>query len=370
MADNPRNPEHHSDIPSSRHAGGTSNPASPSPGSGYNSSGQPQSATPATKIHVRNLLIGGGITIITSTIVFLITQYLKKPETDSFLATKQITSTAWNSYVGYENIYTNNTLSIGKNPGNVSLDSILKDMKKESEKFRRDVEDLAKTKKIDNDLKKALNRRLENEKISMPEVEQYYANLNKINNSNATPKEKKDALVAEMTRYSEYTKGFYERAINDIQGIAEVLSKRYDAKFSMSDFIIVQLQPQLIKTNDSIINILRNIQLDSNGQVITPPATTPVIVKAKDIIGHWNANGQVFTFEKNGKMTWIIGNGEKVSGTWKIENNKLRLDEVIEGSEKSGYWLFSVSDITENSFIIISEKDNTIGYGLVRIIQN
>ncbi|HWR31890.1 MAG TPA: hypothetical protein VN451_00075 [Chitinophagaceae bacterium] len=369
MADNPRNPQQYSDIPSSRYSGGGPNPASPSPGSSHNPSAQPQSTVPPTKIHLRNLLIGGGITIITSTVVFLITQNLKKPEVDSFLATKQATSTAWNSYVGYENIYTNNTLSISKNAGKVTLDSVLKEFKDESNKFQRDVEDLARSRKIDSDLKKVFARRLDNERSSMPVLEQYYANLAKINKNNIPVKEKKDALVNEMARYNEYVKGFYERAINDIQGIAEVLSKRYDQKFSINDFIIVQMHPQLIKTNDSLINVLRNIQLDSNGQVITPE-TVPVIVKAKDIIGNWNANGQVFTFEKNGKMAWIIGNGEKVTGTWKIENNKLRLDGTIEGEVKKGYWLFFVSDITENSFTIISEKDNNIGYGLVRIIQN
>ena len=368
MADNPRFPEHHSDIPSSRHSGGTPNPASPAPGSSYNS--PPQNNIPPAKTHLRNLLIGAVVTIFSSTVVFLITQYLKKPEGDTFLVTKQATSSAWSSYVGYENIYTSNSLSIVKNPAGVSLDSLLKEMKIESAKFQRDVEDLAKNKKIDEDLKKVLTRRLENERSSMPVVEQYYANLDKINNSNASKKEQKDALINEMARYNEYVKGSYERAINDIQGIAEVLSKRYDQKFSMTDFLIVQLQPQLIKTNDSIINVLRNIQLDSNGQVITTTTTTPVIVKAKDIIGNWNANGEVFTFEKNGKMVWIIGNGEKAIGTWKIENNKLRLDGIIEGAEKKGYWIFSVSDMTENSFTIISEKDNKIGYGLVRISQN
>ena len=370
MSENPRIPDHHSDIPSSRHSGGGPNPASPSQGNSYNPPPSQQSNMPQSKIHVRNLLIGALVTVFTSTVVFLITQYLKKPETDTFLTTKQATSSAWSSYVGYENIYTSNSLSITKNSGLASLDSVLKEIKKESAKFQRDVEDLAKKKKIYDDLIKVLKRRLENEKTSMPVLEQYYANLDKINKSNAPAKEQKDALVNEMARYNDYVKGFYERAITDIQGLAEVLSKRYDQKFSMNDFLIVQLQPQFIKTNDSIINVLRNIQLDSNGLVIPPTTTTPVIVKTKDIIGNWNANGQVFTFEKNGKMVWIIGNGEKATGTWKIENNKLRLDGIIDGEEKKGYWIFLVSDITKNSFTIISEKDNTIGYGLVRIIQN
>lgn len=370
MSDNPRVPGHPSDVPSSRAAGRIADSVAAS-SSSDSGTPQPPPSSPLSshnKLSTRNIIIGAIVTIITSTTVFYLTQNLKRPEENRFSTTKEATTAAWRSYVAYENIYTKNTLSLSKNTGGVSLDSVLKSFKKESDKFQKDVIDLASAKKIDKDLIKALNRRLDNEKSSIPVLEQYYKNIDRINNSKGSLKEKKDALVNEMTRYSGFTKGFFERAVNDIQIIAETLSKRYGEEYSMNDFLIVQMEPQIVKTNDSVINVLRHVEIDSNGHWVQRMAT--VLVKEKDIIGNWNADGQVFTFEKNGKMAWVLGNGDKATGTWKIENNKLRLDGIMTRTQQKGYWIFSVSDMTGNSFTITSEKDNTISYYLVRIIQS
>lgn len=337
--------------------------AGSSSGGGYNPPPPQQSSSSP---RARNIIIGSIATIVTSTIIFLITQYLKKPEGDRFLSTKEATTSAWNSYVGYENIYSDNSLSISKNPNQVSPDSILNDFKKESEKFQRDVKDLAASKRIDKDLKKMLERRIENEINSMPALEKYYADIDKINKNNSSQKEKRDALVSAMSRYNEYVKGAYERALNDMQGIADVLSKRYDLKFSMTDFRIVELQPRLIRSNDSVVNMLRNISFDSSGQMISEQPGVPV--KAKDIIGNWNSDGAVFSFEKNGKMAWSLPGGQKATGTWTIVDNKLRLDGEINTQKQKGFWLFFVNNITESSLSLISVKDPTLYYDLVRII--
>jgi hypothetical protein len=212
---------------------------------------------------------------------------------------------------------------------------------------------------------KALKRRLDNETKSFPALEQYYKNWDRILKSNASPREKKDEVVNEMTRYNEFTKGFFERSVNDIQLIAETLSKRYGEEFSMNDFLIVQIEPQLIKTTDSVINVLRNIEIDSAGHVVKKENT--VLVKEKDITGNWDADGQLFTFDKNGKMAWVLGNGEKTTGTWKIEDNLLILEGTLDRLKQKGMWRFIVSNITENSLTFISAKDNTVIYFLVRI---
>ncbi len=368
MPDNPRVPGHPSDVPSSRATGRITDSSTSSLNTGSTTPIPSPPVSSSSKIHTRNVIIGAIVTIITSTTVFYLTQYLKKPEGDSFLTTKAATTAAWKSYMAYENIYTKNTLSLTKNARGISRDSLLKEIKKESDKFLKDVADLATGKNIDKDLIKAMNRRLDNETSSFPALEQYYKNLDRINKSNGSPKEIKDAWVNEMTRYSEYTKGSFERAVNDIQVIAETLSKRYGEQFSMNDFLVVQIEPQLTKTNDSVITVLRNIEIDSNGNVVQKVNT--VIVKEKDIIGNWDADGQLFTFDKNGKMAWVLGNGEKSTGTWKIEDNILRLDATLARTQQKGFWRFYVSNITENSLTLISAKDNTVIYYLVRIAHS
>lgn len=361
MSENPRG-DQHTDIPSSRHTE-TPSPSGSSYGGGYNPPPQ-QSSNPPSK-RLKTIILGSLVTIITSTIVFLITQSLKKSEGSSSESQKQATTSAWNSYVGYENIYTSNILSISKDSSYTSIDSVLSGYKRESEKFQRDVGDLATEKKIDKDLRKVLTRRLENERASIPVLETYYANMKKINEGKMTMKERVTALIGEMSRYNDHTKGLYDRAINDIKGIAEVLSKRYDQKFSMEDFLIVKITPQLIKTNDSLVNEFRRLDFDSSGNLLTMPN---IILKEKDIIGNWNADGAVFTFQKDGKMSWVIGGGQKATGTWKIVNNQLRLDGSINNLPQKGFWLFDVTEVSESSLFLVSAKDENVYYSLVRII--
>ncbi|NOT49781.1 MAG: hypothetical protein HOP10_00715 [Chitinophagaceae bacterium] len=356
MPDNPRGQDN-TDIPSSRSSAGMPHAAGSSHGGGYT---PPPPAHSGSSPRVKNIIIGSIVTIATSTIVFLITQNLKKPDVD----VKQKTTAAWNSYVGYENIYTSNVMSLSKDSSLTSFDAILKAFRTESEKFQRDVSDLADEKNIDKDLKKVLLRRLENERASLPVLEAYYTNMKKIDTADMTMKERVTATADEMSRYNEHVKGLSERAVNDIKGIAEVLSKRYDQKFLMSDFLIIEMSPKFIKTTDSMVNVLRSIEFDSNGNLLTEQV---IIIKEKDIIGNWNADGAVFTFEKNGKMAWVIGGGQKATGTWKIEDNKLRLDGSINNSTK-GYWLFNVTEVSENSLFLESVKDENIYYSLVRII--
>lgn len=365
MSDNPRTPGHPSDLPSSRVTGRITDSTGSSSNSGSSTPVPSPPVSSPNKINIRNIIIGAIVTVITSTTVYYLTQNLKKPEENSFATTREATTAAWKSYLAYENIYTKNTLSLSKNTGGLALDSLLKTIKKESDKFQKDLIDLASGKKIDKDLIKAMNRRLDNENSSFPVLEQYYKNIDRINKSNGSFKEKKDALVNEMSRYSEFTKGFFERSVNDIQVIAETLSKRYGEEYSMNDFLVVQMEPQIVKTNDSVINVLRNIEFDSTGNVVQK--VNPVSVKEKDITGSWDADGQVFTFDKNGKMAWVLGNGEKSAGTWKIEDNLLRLEATLASTRQKGFWRFYVLNITENSFTLVSAKDNTVIYYLVRI---
>src|SRR5689334_13991513 len=87
MPDNPRQADH-SDIPSSRPSAGIPHSSGSSSGGHYNA---PPQAGPPNKF--KNIIIGSIATIVTSTIVFLITQSLKKSETsgDTYAKKKDAT---------------------------------------------------------------------------------------------------------------------------------------------------------------------------------------------------------------------------------------------------------------------------------------
>jgi hypothetical protein len=366
MPDNPRFPEHHSDIPSSRPSGETPNPVSPYSGSSYNP--PPQSNVPPTKTHVRNLMIGAVVTIFTSTVVFLITQYLKKPEGNEFQQKKDATVETWRSYVGYENAYFQNIMSYQNILQTEGRNAFLKALKAESEKFITDVQDLKKRKNIDDDLVKVFSKRIENEKASLPPVEQYYEKLNAIDAGNQSIKEKKDNITNEMIRFAGLNKGMYERALNDIKEIAKVLAGRYGGSFSMHDFLLVQKAPQLMRTLDSAIIIMQNVILDSSGQIIENRNFSKN-VNRDNLVGKWTIPDAVITFSKNGKMSWLVKDGNTAEGTWKIVNDKLEIEATTTTDKKKIYWRFNLAHITINSFMMMMDSTPYNIYNLTRTLD-
>ncbi|MBI5856194.1 MAG: hypothetical protein HZB42_00985 [Sphingobacteriales bacterium] len=367
MADNPRFPDHHSDIPSSRHTGGAPNPASPSQSNPYNP--QPQNTAPPAKTHLRNVLIGAVVTVFTSTVVFLITQYLKKPEGSEFIRKKEATTAVWKSYIAYENAYTRNILSFQKTGQLEGREAYLKGVKKESEKFQKDILDLQKRKYIDEDLIKTFNKRLENEKNSVPLVEEFYKKLTEIEGSNKSIKEKKETITNEMIHWTITSNGMYERSTNEIKEIAKVLEDRYGGSFSMNDFLLIQMAPQLMKTNDSMIRVLQNVVMDSSGNIIEN-RNFASNVDPENLVGKWTVEGAVITLSKNRKMTWVVANGSKAEGTWKIENDQLKIQATTSPENKKVQWLFNLANITLNSFTMVFDGAPYNLYKLTRTLEN
>ncbi len=377
MPDNPRFPEHHSDIPSSRHSEFEPNPASPSPGKSYQSDPQQTGGNPPTKVHVKNLLIGGVITILTSTIVFYITQIMnRKSDTSEFSRTKDITVAAWKSYMSYENVYTKNMQTYESAfYQNGDFSAYITGMKTESAKFSKDVTDLAATQKMDNDLAKILNRRLVNEKSSIENAEKYFMALQKIveDSSNNLKHWRQDYINQEL-QWNDFYKGMYQRSVNDIKEIAGTLTERYKEPFSLDDFLVVQLQPQRLKTNDSLSDILRHTVVDSAGHIVrnTDEAGLPflTVIRREDIIGAWDADGQGVSFTEKGKMSWTLSTGERASGPWQVEGDKIRVDAVTEKNNKKVTWYFKVSNLTASSLTLTHAQSPYDSYHLVRVRIN
>jgi hypothetical protein len=362
MSDNPRVPGHPSDVPSSRASGRITD----SPASSLNTGlATPIPSTPVSSPGKtpRNIIIGAIVTIITSTTVFYLTQYLnKKSDGNDFLRTKEATTAAWKSYVAYQNAYTENTLSFEKDILARGYDVYLIGMKKESAKFQKDVKDLANTQNIDKDLAKALNRSIENQNDLIPEAEKYIKTVKQIFTSKKSLEEIRQNFIDEEIKRIVYSKGTFERSVNDVKEIAKTLSERYGQSFSMNDFTIVQIFPQKMKTEDSLLNVLRNgPHFADTSHIIYATHVDP-----KALIGNWEGNGDTILLKKDNTMIFKLSTGYKATGTWAIENKELRLNEFGTDGKEKFISFFKLSDITANSFTATRDQFPFDTYSVVR----
>ncbi|HNC38118.1 MAG TPA: hypothetical protein PK492_02075 [Chitinophagaceae bacterium] len=362
MSDNPRIPENNYNSSAGRSSSGPSHPSDNLQSGQYNP--QP-SNNPPPKIHVKNLAVGAIVTIITSTIVFLITQNLRKPEGNNFQKKKEATVETWKSFVGYENTYFRNMMSYQNSAATDGLDGFLNSIKTESQKFVTDVEDLKRRKNIDEDLIKVFNKRIENEKNSIPPVEKYYQTLTAIANSKKPLKEIKEASTNEMIRFATLTNGMYERNMNDLKEIAKVLADRYGGTFSMDEFLMVQQAPGLMQKNDSLIQFLQNIVLDSSGNIIENKNFVTQI-NPDLIIGKWATEGAVVTLSKDNKVSWIETEGATANGSWKIEKDKLVITATSQPSGEIINWRFNLSNVSANAFTLVQDGAPYEIYQMVR----
>lgn len=371
MSDNPRIPGHPSDMNSSRSSEASSNTSS----SQYNTntpSPYPPAPAHSSNNQTRNIILGAIATVFTSTLIYYLTVYQNKnkSEGNSRLEIKEATIEAWKSYKAYENVYTSNLFSFEKTANETnSFDPYFAGLNTESKKFVADLTDLSQTKDIDKDLIKAFNRRLDNEKSTLEKANEYYEHIKLISKKNTgNVKKLKEDFVAEQIRYTQYYKGAYERSINDIQEIAKTLSERYGQSFNMSDFLIIQLMPQRIKTQDSLINVLQHIDIDSNGNIVQQNFATDL--KTKDVEGNWNVDGDVVALQKNGVLNWTLAGGKKATGTWKVVEEKIKIEATIAGSDEKINNTYRVSNLTASSFTITQTEPPYEQYDVTRIVIN
>lgn len=299
---------------------------------------------------------------------------------DNHLEMKEATGAAWKSYMAYENAYTKNMLSFEDGLKQTGLEPYIEGLKTESAKFTNAVTELIKGKNIDKDLVNALNRRLENESSSLKKALAFYDDMKAFSSRTGDARKIKEDFVNQQLQWNLYYKGAYERAVNDIQEIARVLSERYGQTFTLNDFLVIQQMPQRMKTNDSMITVWQNMEVDSEGNIINDKnlekqgkqdeAVSNKEIKATDISGTWNANGDALSLSNNGRMTWVLSTGQKASGSWKMENGKLHMDAVIASNNQKIFWLFNLSEVTGNSFTMTLDAKPYNRYHFVRIQVN
>ena len=151
----------------------------------------------------------------------------------------------------------------------INFTEYLSGLKTESSKFSRDLGDISKLKNLDIDLVKAINRRLDNERVALGKAEEFILGTQQLlYDTVLSPKIRTENLIKSQVDWNRYSKGLYERTINDIQEIANTLSERYNKKFLVSELLVVQMMPQRIKSHDSLMAILENTVVEANGSDI------------------------------------------------------------------------------------------------------
>jgi hypothetical protein len=374
MPDSPRVPEKFNDLPSSRHP--ESEPVSAGHFSGESHHADATHST-TTKVHLKNLLLGALVTILTSIIVYYITQVMnKESDTSDFNRIKDITVAAWKSYTVYENTYTKNILTYESAfVQNGDFSAYSTGLKTESEKFNKDITVLAATKNLDKDLVSILNRRMDNDKNMLDRMTSYFATLQGLVNDTAhSLHDRNEKYLAEEIRWNDYYKGEYVRSVNDIQEIAKSLTDKYKESFSTDDFLVIQIQAQRAKTTDSLTEILRHMVVDSTGRLVrgTDEQGLPFLgsIKPGDFTGSWNADGQGVSFTENGQMSWTLTTGEKASGTWQIQGDRIMVNAITEKNKKNVTWYFKLSNLTNSTFTLTNAAPPYDFYHLVRIRLN
>ena len=361
MPDNPRMPGHPSDIPSSRFAeGNTGNAASGHPGSSGNVPPAPPSQNSSSgSTQTRNIIIGAIATIVASTTVYYLTQYVNNKKSDSaptYEVKKEATINAWKRYVTIDNIYYKNILALSadkellKNLDNYKIETFA-----ETENFINDAEKLIKEKNIDKTLIAMVDRRVAREKESKDRTTSFYDKLNSIKASNLSEGEKLERRTAESAAYLQYAKSLFQRSATEVEDLAKALTETYATTFNPYDVMVYADYKKIIQP-----------AIDTEEEADSA-ATYAQNINKQSLIGDWSDSGNKISLQENGNMSYSLISGDKADGKWKIENNKLRIDAVSCVSRIKSTWYFYLSNITGNSFTMKLSVSPFDIYHLIRV---
>jgi hypothetical protein len=283
---------------------------------------------------VRNIIVGALTTVLGSTTVYFITHGKDKDKsepsaTEKILVGKEITTKAWKSYVAIDNIYYKNVMGLSKEMMETKdIINYKKEVIKEAESFRKDVENMLKDPNLDNSFSSLLNRRLDREKESIEKLSSYIDRLERIRNMNIPDKEKMQKYLAEDNSHRQYSMSALQRAATEVEDLAKNLSEKYAQPFNVDDFIAVVdykklLKPEPGKPNvapgdsagparggqGTVVNNPEEPVKGKSGEVITPVEKKPKEIdnpkpayNARNFTGEWNASDAIITLSSNGEM--------------------------------------------------------------------
>jgi hypothetical protein len=338
-------PGHPSDIPSFRSAEGSGNTYIPGP-PGPAQHTPPQG--PSGNNQTRNVIIGAIATIIASTTVYYLTQYVNNKKADSIpqhIVKKDVNTSAWKRYVSVDNLFYKNILALMSDEQLVkNLDNYKAELQTETEKFISDAELLIKEKYIDNTFVTMVNRRMKRELESTNVRTTFIDNIQKINQSKISEREKQKQRFAEKSSFQSHSTRLYKMAANEIEDLTKILTETYGTLFNPNEVLIYADYKKSVSDTDS----LNAEKTDTTGYY----DSKTVKANARLLIGNWSSENNKISLQENGSLSFSLEYGEEATGTWKIEDNKFRLDAVSTVTKTDITWLFYLRNITANSFSI------------------
>ncbi|MEO7983300.1 MAG: hypothetical protein ABI688_04385 [Bacteroidota bacterium] len=369
MPDNPRMPGHPSDIPSSRSSEGSTGSA----GSGHPGN-PPYNHPPATSPgssgnnQTRTIIIGAIATIIASTSVYYLTQYINNKKSDSTpsqLVMKEATTNAWKRYVTMENIYYKAAIGItrGKtmaipdeDEGTFALvDKFVNDLAKEAAIFKKDAAKIAEEENVDPALKSMLARRIERQTEFNDMITVFVQKAKTIYSTTKNPALRDKKINTATQVMTAGIKLVYEKAATEVEELSKTLTATYAVTFDPNE---VQIYADY-KKSISNRNALSKAALDTADYTRNIPP--------KSLVGSWDSHGDKINLLKDNGFDYSLRTGEKMTGTWKIENGKLRMDGVDPATKQKLQWLFLVKDIAADSFTMTLSISPFTSYDFTRV---
>ncbi len=365
MPDNPRMPGHPSDIPSYRSTeGGAGSAASGTPGSGSTTpSTPPPSGSSTHNTQTRNIIIGAIATMIASTTVYYLTQYVNNKKTDSipnFLVMKEATTNAWKRYVTMENIYYKSLTGLsGDFTGLSDPDKYVVEISKEVGIFKKDAGEIAIEKNVDAALKTLLTRRIGRQTEFIDELTLFVSKIKTIENEKTNTSAKQKKIAVEGAAITGSVKRLSERTATEIEELSKTLSATYAVSFDPNEVIIYA---NYKNRNSGPANINTKEKDDSASN--EKPA---VDIDPKKLLGNWDDHGNKINLRKDNIFNYSLMIGDQARGTWKMENDRLHLEAVNSVTQQKFVWLFRIENIAANSFTMtLTTKPYDI-YHLVRV---
>jgi hypothetical protein len=296
--------------------------------------------------------------MLASTSVYYLTQYVNKPgSSDSapnYLVMKEATTNAWKRYMTVDNIYYKNMVVLSKDQQLLSnLNNYKIETAKETDRFMKDAKSLAKDKDIDKAFVTMINRRLDREKESKEFASKFYDTLIAIFGGSLPKEEKIKQITTESTNFTNYAQSLLVRAATEMEDLAKVLSDKYGQAFTLDEFLFYTEYKKGSFTNS-----------DSTG---TEAATVAVTINPKSITGVWKDGDNKISLLADKTMSYELVSGDKGTGSWKIEDNKLRLDVVSSISKQKDTRFFNISKITADSFTMTFDATPSFTYNLIRV---
>ena len=339
MSDNPRMPGHPSDIPSSRSSEGSSNTHIPGP------PGPPPYIPPpgpSGNNQTRNIIIGAIATMLASTTVYYLTQYVNNKKTDSipnYLVMKDATTNAWSRYVTMDNIYYKavKMLSTDQTMQNDPY-KYVNEVNKEADIFKKDANKIAKEKNVDPALKTMLSRRTDRQTEYGEILNAFMSNAKVIMATTPGDDAQKKKIIEASAPVLSSVNLLYKKAANEIEGLCKTLSATYAVPFNPNEVMIYADYKKGVGN------------LDTSTVQAPDPDEFSTQINPKDLIGNWADKGNKISFKKDGSMNSTTAYGDEATGTWKIENDRLRIESVNTLTKTKYILIFGLKNITATSF--------------------